>query len=196
MFGGDMSKEIKEGFVVNDRRFWVDDEERDPRDDAAPDSPPDLAPAASAAPAIDAETLRSALADLEDAKRRVTRDAEKQLERQRLQVLEALLPVLDNLERSIAAATKDGSAPALRDGVKLVFDQFLQVLGGFGLERRSALGARFDPSQHDAIAVIPVADAQQDGIVVSELEPGYVAGERVVRAARVVVGRAAERPES
>ena len=74
--------------------------------------------------------------------------------------------------------------------------QFLQALGQFGLERRSSLGERFDPRLHDAIAVIPVADAQQDGMVVSELEPAYVVGERVIRPAKVQVGRAADRPES
>ena len=93
------------------------------------------------APVVDAETLRTALAELEDAKRRVARDAERQLERQRAQVLEALLPVLDNLERSIAAASAAGTAPGLVDGVRLVHGQFLSALAGFGLERRSAVGS-------------------------------------------------------
>jgi molecular chaperone GrpE len=181
-----MTREEKEGFVVRDRRFWVDDEERDQEAESAP--PPAPAPAP---PAIDAETLRAALADLEDTKHRVRRDAEKQLELQRARVLEALLPVLDNLERSIAAADGKGAeVTGFADGVKLVHQQFLAALTTFGLERRSAVGSRFDPQLHDAIAVVPVTDPSQDGVVIAEMEPTYLVGDRVIRAARVQVGRA------
>jgi molecular chaperone GrpE len=185
-----MTREVKDGFVVRDRRFWVDDEERDEGDTApAPEPAPAAAP--QPAPGIDAETLRAALADLEDTKHRVRRDAEKQLDLQRARVLEALLPVLDNLERSIAAADgKSAEVTAFADGVKLVYQQFLAALSGFGLERRSAVGARFDPQLHDAIAVIPVSDPAQDGVVLAEMEPTYLVGDRVIRAARVQVGRA------
>lgn len=186
-----MTRESKDGFVVHDKRFWVDDEERD----AAPEVPAEPAPPPPA-PAIDAEALRSALADLEETKYRVRRDAEKQLDVQRGRILEALLPVLDNLDRSIDAGAKTGNVEALLEGVKLVQGQFLAALAGFGLERKSALGTRFDPRQHDAVALVPVTDPAQDGAVVHEIEPGYVVGDRVIRAARVVVGRSAERPAS
>ena len=183
-----MTREVKDGFVVRDRRFWVDDEERAAQ---AAGPPEDAAPEPTPQPAIDAETLRSALADLEDTKHRVRRDAEKQLELQKARVLEALLPVLDNLERSVAAASgKSAEVTAFADGVKLVHQQFLAALSGFGLERRSAVGERFDPHIHDAIAVVPVTDPLQDGVVLAEMEPAYVVGDRVIRAARVQVGRA------
>src|SRR5262249_23138046 len=103
-----MTKETKDGFVIHDKRFWVEDEDRTEEESAAP--PPQ--------PSIDAETLRGALADLEEAKNRVRRDAERQIERMRAEVLESLLPVLDNLERSIAAATTAPSIESLVNGVK------------------------------------------------------------------------------
>lgn len=182
-----MTRESKDGFVVNDRRFWVDEGAAEEKHDE---------PVADAAPVVDAEALRSALAELEDTKYRVRRDAEKQLELQRARILEALLPVLDNFERATEAGAKTGNVEALLSGVKLVHQQFLEALAGFGLARRSALGEKFDPAQHDAVALVPVADAAQDGVVVNELEPGYVVGDRLIRPARVVVGRAAERPAS
>jgi molecular chaperone GrpE len=184
-----MSKEIKDGYVVHDKRFWVEDEERDAAAESSPPAPP-------SPPAVDAEVLRSALADLEEAKNRVRRDADRQIELMRAQVLEALLPVLDNLERSLAAAATSGSVEAVANGVKLVHAQFLQALAQFGLSRRSSVGERFDPRIHDAVAVIPVTDARQDGVVVSEIEPAYCVGERVIRPAKVQVGRAADRPAS
>jgi molecular chaperone GrpE (heat shock protein) len=139
---------------------------------------------------IDAETLRQALAELEDAKQRLRRDNERELERLRSRALEALLPVLDNLERSIAAAESSRNVQALLDGMKLVHGQFLTALAPFGLERVSAVGSRFDPKLHDAVAVIPVADPKQDGVVVAEVEPAYQVGGKIVRPAKVQVGRA------
>jgi molecular chaperone GrpE (heat shock protein) len=144
---------------------------------------------------VDVETLRTALAELEDAKLRVRRDAEQKLEMFKGQVLEKLLPVLDNLERSIAAGEGRAGGPWL-DGVKLVHAQFLAALADFGLERRSAEGARFDPRMHDAVAVVPVLDPALDGVVVGETEPGYWVGDRVIRPAKVQVGRSAARPPS
>jgi molecular chaperone GrpE len=185
-----MTREIKDGFTINDRRYWADDEERD-ESPPPPDEPP-----VPAAPAVDAEALRRALADLEEAKRRVRRDGERQVELMRAQVLEVLLPVLDNLERSMAAASTTTSVEGVLGGVKLVHAQLLSALAQFGLERRSAVGTRFDPRLHDAIAVIPVSDASQDGVVVAEIEPAYCLGERVIRPAKVQVGRAADRPQS
>jgi len=186
-----MSKERKDGFVVHDRRFWAEGAE-----DEAAEEPPTLIDEQAPPPhAIDPEVVRAALADLEEAKRRVRRDSEKQVELMRGQVLESLLPVLDNLERSLAAS-EGASLEALRGGVKLVHAQFLAALAPFGLVRRSAIGERFDPRLHDAIAVIPVSDPRQDGVIVSELEPAYVVGDRVVRPAKVQVGRAADRPTS
>ena len=187
-----MSKEHKDGFTIRDRRFWAPhDADDDAREDAAVDIP-----AAPPAPVIDPEVLRSALAELEETKRRVKRDAERQVDLMRAQVLESLLPVLDNLERSIAAAEHSSSVEAVVGGVRLVHSQFLAALAPFGLVRRSSVGERFDPRLHDAIAVVPVSDIRQDGVVISELEPAYVVGDRVVRPAKVQVGRAGDRPLS
>lgn len=143
---------------------------------------------------IDVERLRAALADLEDAKIRVQRSAEEQVHHLRVKVLEQLIPVVGNLDRSIAAAEGAGSTdPALLEGLRLVHAQFLSVLAGFGLERASAIGERFDPRRHDAVALVPVDDPAKDGVVVEELTPAYVFKDTVVQPARVQVGRAARR---
>ena len=142
---------------------------------------------------VDVETLRSALAELQDAKLRLQRDADRQLDHLRGQVLERLIPVLDNLERCIVGTREQ---TPLLEGVKLVQTQLLRVLEDFGLERMSAVGERFDPEKHDALAVVPVADPAKDGMVVKELEPAYKFGGRVVRPAKVEVGRAARRPQA
>ncbi len=158
----------------------------DPDGQPAPEAP---SPQEVATRPVDVETLRQALAELEDAKQRLRRDNDRELERLRARVLDALLPVLDNLERSIDAAESSRNVQGLLDGMKLVHGQFLAALAPFGLERVSAVGSRFDPAVHDAVALIPVADPAQDGVVVAETEPAYRVGGRIVRPAKVQVGR-------
>lgn len=148
------------------------------------------------APPEDVERLRAALADLEDAKLRLRRDNERQTEILRSRVLQDLLPVVDDLERTVAAAESSKSVDAIVSGVKMVLGQFYAVLERFGLQRVSAAGKRFDPRFHDAIAVVPVVDPKLDGMVITEIEPAYVMGDRVVRPAKVQVGRAAARPQA
>lgn len=131
-------------------------------------------------------SLRRAAADLENAKARVERDAAKLNAETRTQLVAELLPVLDNLDRTLAAGVP---GDAMVQGVKQVRAQLEGVLRGYGLERFEALGQRFDPRYHDAVAMTEVVDRARDGVVVDQLEAGYRAGGRVLRPAKVAVGR-------
>lgn len=133
--------------------------------------------------------LAAALQNLESAKARVERDARLVHEETRLNLIAELLPVLDNFDRAIAAAERNGDAPAVVDGVRMVHRQLESVLIGYGLVRFDAVGAEFDPALHDAALMIEVAVPEQDRRVVEQLQPGYMFGERLLRAARVTVGR-------
>jgi len=141
-------------------------------------------------PEPDQESLRRAFDELEATKRRLQRDAKRQLTEQRDKLLGELLPVVDNLDRSLESAA---AGDALAEGVGLVRKQLMGVLEGYGLERLDAVGRRFDPHLHDAIATIDVDDPRQDGVVVDEWQPGYSAHGRVLRAAKVRVGKLASR---
>jgi molecular chaperone GrpE (heat shock protein) len=98
--------------------------------------------------------------------------------------LDEFLPVLDNLDRAISLGT-----PAEAEGMRLIRSQLMRVLEGYGLERFGAVGERFDPRVHEAMDVAEVEDPAHHGTVVAEWQPGYRVGERVVRPARVQVGR-------
>jgi molecular chaperone GrpE len=126
-----------------------------------------------------------ALADLEAARARVDRDAAKVKDEIRRQLVADLLPVLDNLDRSIAA----GGDEATLAGVRLVRAQLVGVLKGYGLERFDVLGEMFDPAEHDAMSVTDVTSQALDGVVIDQWEPGYRIAGRLLRPARVVVGR-------
>ena len=137
------------------------------------------------------DRLLRALAEAENFKRRTQRERDESVRYANESLLRDLIPVLDNLERCLHASREE--VPLL-EGVRLVHLQLLRVMADFGLERVSAMGQRFDPVKHDALAVVPIDDPAKDGVVIRELEPAYVFGERVIRPAKVEVGRSARRP--
>ena len=141
-------------------------------------------------PAPDRADLVRALRELEAAKARVERTAHQVTEEAKAKLVTDLFPVLDNLDRTLVAAKTRHEAPALIEGVRLVRAQLEHVLDGYGVERIEATGARFDPALHEAISVMPVRDVALHGKVLEQLEPGYRFGERMLRPAKVVVGRA------
>lgn len=136
-------------------------------------------------------SMRCALRELDAVRARVERDARQVHHEMRSKLVIELLPVLDNLDRTIRAAADNGDAPAIVEGVHLVRAQFEQVLRGYGVERIEAHGAAFDPNVHEAISVAAVNDPALHATVIDQAEPGYRFGDRVLRAAKVVVGRAA-----
>ncbi len=155
-----------------------------PRPVAAPVSPP---PAREDAPAPEKEQLRSALRDLEATTARVQKNAARIYDETRAKLIGDLLPVLDNLDRTIDAGQTTPSA--LLEGVAMVRAQMEQVLVGYGVEPIDAEGARFDPKVHEAIATAP-AGAERVGQVVQQVSRGYRFAGRVLRPAKVIVGAA------
>jgi molecular chaperone GrpE (heat shock protein) len=131
-------------------------------------------------------SLRRAYAELEAAKGRVERDAAKVVADTRHQLITELLPVLDNLDRTLAAGPP---GDPMVQGVTQVKSQLESVLRGYGLERFDAAGQRFDPRLHDAVTMTEVAEPERNGLVVTQFEAGYRAGAKVLRPAKVAVGK-------
>lgn len=140
------------------------------------------------APENERDSMRRALRDLEAAQARVKRDADRVYQETRAQLVSELLPVIDNLDRTLRVATKSGADRALLDGVRMTRAQLDQVLARYGAERIDATNQRFDPALHDAFMAVPVTDPRWNGVVIEQLEPGYKFGGRVLRPAKVSVG--------
>ena len=136
---------------------------------------------------MDAARVAAALNELEAAKLRVERDARQVADQLRHKLIEQLLPVLDNLDRTIAAAQAAGDAPGIVEGARLVRAQLETVLRGYGLERIDAADRAFDPEIHDAVATLPVP-IERHREVIEQLAPAYRLGTTLLRPARVVVG--------
>jgi molecular chaperone GrpE len=125
-------------------------------------------------------------ADFENYQKRFARDLAEERRYAQRPLSVDLLPVLDNLERAMAAAQQAGEKGPLVRGVQLAHDQFLDVLRRHGITHVEARGKPFDPNQHEAVMQQPSAE-YPPMTVLQVLEPGYLLHDRVLRPARVVV---------
>ena len=126
-------------------------------------------------------------ADIENFRKRSQREKDEARQFANQSLLEKLLPVLDNFEMALAAA---GNAdPAIRDGVQMIYDQFLSVLKEAGMEPIDSVGVPFDPNFHEAISQQETSEAEE-GTVLEQVQRGYQLSGRLVRPARVVVAKA------
>ncbi len=123
------------------------------------------------------------------ARARLEREKARVLEADRAQLAQALLEGVDHLDRAMAAA-RDATGP-LVEGVRLTLAALERKVTELGASRITVVGQRFDPRLAEAIDVVPVADPAQDDVVVQEIQSGYRIGDRVLRPARVRVGRLA-----
>ncbi|MGN6379247.1 MAG: nucleotide exchange factor GrpE [Gaiellales bacterium] len=136
--------------------------------------------------------LRRVAADFDIFRKRMARDAELQALRASEGLVGELLPVLDNLERALDANRQHEEAQ-VADGVKLVLHQLSDILSRRGLEEISAdPGEQFDPHVHEALSSRP--SEYPEGSIADVWQRGYRLGDRVVRAARVVVSSGAPQP--
>ncbi len=140
------------------------------------------------------ERLLRTTADFENFRKRSRRDLADARVDEQSRVLREMLPVLDNLERAIAAANSDSDeVKSIRQGIELVLRQFSQALERFSVAKVEALGEVFDPNIHEAVSQLETTD-QPAGTVMTVLQPGYRIGERLLRAALTVVAKAPAEP--
>jgi molecular chaperone GrpE len=127
--------------------------------------------------------LKRVAADFENYRKRVARDQEGLVARAHERLVKELLPVLDDLERALAAAEEHEEAK-LEEGVRLVHEELKSALKREGLAEIETNG-RFDPHVHEALLSQP--SNAEEGSVLEVVQKGYKLGDRVVRPARVVV---------
>jgi len=130
-------------------------------------------------------------ADYENYKKRAVRDKEEWIKYANEDLIKAILPFIDNLERAANHADKVMDTGVLIEGVRLTIQQLLQGLGRFGVSSFESVGKPFDPNRHEAILTIPT-DQHEPNHVLEEFQKGYLLNDRLLRPATVSVSRAAE----
>jgi molecular chaperone GrpE len=143
------------------------------------------------------DRLLRALADAENTRRRATQSAEAARQRTTADVMLEMLPILDNLQRAIAAASDRASEPtgsvSVIEGVRATEAMLVTALQRFGVRKVETVGTAFDPSLHDAI-MEQDPSSEPPGTVIGVIEDGYMIEDRLLRPARVIVaGRNSDR---
>ena len=134
-----------------------------------------------------------AVADLENYRKRMTREKEEARRYANSSLLEKLLPILDNFELGLAAAktSKDEGAANIVSGFSMVQRQLVDFLKDQGLHPIDAEGELFDPKLHDALSHEP-HDTIEEGKIIRQQRRGYRLGDRLLRPASVVVSKGQE----
>jgi len=142
------------------------------------------------------EQLRATLQrEADELRQRLNRAADERTEVQKATFLADLLPARDNLQRAIEAAESRSPLAAVIDGLKGTAGSFDAALAASGAEPFSSLGERFDPAIHEAVDTMLV-EPEAEGRITAEYSRGYRLGKRLLRPARVQVGRSKNRSEN
>lgn len=135
------------------------------------------------------EQLRKQLQnETDETRRRLNRAADDRAQRDKADFIAGLLPVLDNLQRATAAAAAGSSAEVIAEGIRQTSSSFESALAAAGVEPIEAVGEVFNPELHEAVETVEVAP-EDEGKVIAQYTRGYKVGDRLLRPARVKVGR-------
>jgi molecular chaperone GrpE len=132
--------------------------------------------------------------EISRTKARLEADYDRKMELEKQKMIQPFLEILDNLQRALDAASGEtgsgsGAAGHLLEGVRMTADLFRSKLQSIGVEPIPALGQPFDPNLEQAVGTVKVPEAEDDGIVVEELQTGYTMDGQLLRPAQVRVGR-------
>lgn len=127
-----------------------------------------------------------ALAEAQNIQRRLREQHAEAMKFAAEPLVQEILPVIDNFDRTMAAFENGASAEQLLKGVKQVEKQLLRALSKVKVERIDAVGTKFDPELHEALATVE-SDVHEEETVTSEIDAGYKMHGRVIRPSRVQV---------
>ena len=130
--------------------------------------------------------------ETDETRQRLNRSADERAAGEKAKFISTLLPVMDDLNRAIdAAVSENASREVILDGVRRIANSFQSALLNAGVEPIESVGEEFNPELHEAVDT-QETDAEMDGRVIEEYSRGFRMGDRLLRPARVKVGRVAE----
>jgi molecular chaperone GrpE len=138
------------------------------------------------------EQLRQQLQrETDETRQRLNRSADERAAAETAKFIAALLPAMDDLERAIEAVSGNASREAMVEGIRRIATSFQSALSSAGVEPIEAVGEEFNPELHEAVDTEETS-GDMDGKVIEEYSRGFRMGDRLLRPARVKVGRAPE----
>ena len=185
--------------VTDRRRILLDDEDSTQNEIEAPNLKPSYVEELEArAKAAEQKTLevqgrfdqlrKQLQAETDETRQRLNRAADERALREKADFIAGLLPVLDNLQRATEAADTCSAPEVIAEGIRRTASSFENALAAAGVEAVDAVGETFDPELHEAIETAEV-NPEEEGKVIAQHTRGYKIGDRLLRPARVKVGR-------
>ncbi len=129
------------------------------------------------------------MADFDNFKRRTAKERLEMAQTAGRETMIALLPVIDDFERAKRASEVPGCTEPFSEGINMVYNKLTATLQSRGLKRMESTGADFDPDQHEAIVEIPAPTEDLKGKVIDTVEGGYLLGDKIIKHAKVVIGK-------
>jgi molecular chaperone GrpE len=133
------------------------------------------------------QRLLRAQADFDNFRRRTRQEKEEFAKYASQKLIESLLPVVDNFERAVSASREQKDYDSLVRGLDMIIRQLYQVFEAEGVQPIDAVGKPFNPELHQAVMQAPAEDGVESGIVLEELQKGYILKDRVIRPSMVKV---------
>jgi molecular chaperone GrpE len=185
--------------VTDRRRILLDDEDATQNEIEAPNLKPSFVEELEArTKAAEQKTLelqarfdqlrKQLQAETDETRRRLNRAADERALREKADFIAGLLPVLDNLQRATEAADTGSAPEVIAEGIRRTASSFENALVAAGVEAVDAVGETFDPELHEAIETAE-GNPEEEGKVIAQHTRGYKIGDRLLRPARVKVGR-------
>lgn len=128
-------------------------------------------------------------AEFDNSKRRNAKERLELIKTAGLEILQDLLPVLDDLGRAEKIIETATDLENVKKGFDLIKEKLVRTLQNKGLKAMESIGADFDADFHEAITEIPAPNPEMVGKVVDEVEKGYILNEKIIRYAKVIVGK-------
>ena len=132
------------------------------------------------------DRLMRQMAEFDNFRKRTEKEKQQMYGIGASEVIEKLLPIVDNFERGLAAITDDEKNTPFAQGIELVYKQLMITLSDLGVTPIEAVGVEFNPDFHNAVMQAP-SEEYESGIVIQELQRGYVYKEKVIRYSMVMV---------
>jgi len=197
-----MDKEANELRVTDRRRVYLDDEgaERVNAENEQPNLKPSYVEeleARTKAAEKQVQEVQSRFDQLrlqlqretDETRQRLNRAADERATAEKAKFIAALLPVMEDLNRAVNAVSEDTPREAILEGIRSIATGFQSALTNAGVEPIESVGEPFDPELHEAVDT-EITSADMDGKVIAEYSRGFRMGDRLLRPARVKVGRA------
>jgi molecular chaperone GrpE len=185
VFEEEEGAEKKEGVQEEDAEI----EETEASGKEAEEDPAEMLKTARAEAQENYDRFLRAVAELDNYRKRTAKIRTETREDLLRDVLLQIAPILDNLSRALGQESQEGDG--LKQGIELIFNQFKEVLKGYGLEEIEAEGKLFDPNVHEALMELK-SEEHPAGTVMEVMEKGYTLNKKIVRPARVIVSKVEE----